>query len=200
MLEVQLPRQTDLCATREIKRTARRREDTLGPMQRSICICTLFGTKCRTSRHGQSRWLLFVQHQNVSVEDCAESEIRVGWGPAIADRDRADCAVILSYRSASALSPFVSFIIQGAAACVAPALLLLLFSLLLLLLLQIAVADADRLLRMRMLVLRLAQLLLLLLTMSLLQLQLLHLPSPPSTLASRMLLLLLLLLKSDTRF
>ena len=123
-----------------------------------------------------------VSNTNVSVEDCAKSEIRVGRGPSIADLDRTDCAVILSYRSASPLSPFVSFIIQGAAACVAPALLLLLFSLLLLLLLQIAVADAGRLLRMHMLVLWLAQLVLLLLTMSLLRLRLLHLPSPPSLL------------------
>ena len=47
------------------------------------------------------------------LEDCAKSEIRVGWGPAIADLDKADCAVILSYRGASPLSPFVSFILKS---------------------------------------------------------------------------------------
>ena len=140
------------------------------------------------------------QQQNVSVEDCAKSEIRVGWAPSIADRDRTGCTIILSYRRASPLSPFVSFIVQGAAALFAPALLLLLSPLPLLLLLHIAVADADRPLLIRTRVLRLAQLLLLLLTMLLLQLRLLHLPSPPSHPPLSQLLLLLLLLKSDTRF
>ena len=93
------------------------------------CVLCLERNAARrgTAKAVGAQFCVCVQHQNVSVEDCAKSETRVGWGPAIADRDRADCAVILSYRSASALSPFVSFIIQGAAPCVAPALLLLLF-------------------------------------------------------------------------
>ena len=47
---------------------------------------------------------------HISVEDGAKTEIRVGRGTSIADLDRAGRAVILSYRSASLLSPFVRFI------------------------------------------------------------------------------------------
>ena len=58
-------------------------------------------------RHGRSRWISqCVQHQTLSVEDGAKTEIRVGPGALTADLERAGCAVILRYRSAKLLSGF----------------------------------------------------------------------------------------------
>ena len=68
-------------------------------------------------RHGRSRWISqCVQHQTLSVEDGAKTEIRVGPGALTADLERAGCAVILRYRSAELLSGFTRYITFNSAA------------------------------------------------------------------------------------
>ena len=57
--EVKCSRQTDLCATRECKGTARRNDRKLRTMRR--CSCSLLGTKCRTAQAARPKPLDLTQ-------------------------------------------------------------------------------------------------------------------------------------------